>query len=250
MATRRSVRQAAKVAAEIVEISSDSEPEVTQEKFAEIPKKPENVVVDPTEAHPLMKVEGIRYSSQSTEEIPVPTESANTQPIVERTSSSASAKLPVRVKDTGSVKHRHVSIEIQLPSSSSRTKGVDVYEIPDSDGEGEREVFKTPLERKHINHIDSDNEEFVTPMEVPMGGSLDVDLAMSQAVQSQIEQEEEQKQVEERAQSGDEMQDDASEQEQDNSEDSDDEAPEVVSSHAAAAQITQASRAAAKAAEQ
>ena len=162
--------------------------------------------------------------------------------------SRKSAKLPVRVKDTGSARHRHVSIEIPLPTSSmlARDDG-DGREIPDSDEADEEEDFKTPMEKgKRIVFDDSDRDEFVTPMEAPLRNPLENSLSSpsgpprpsrqagkdSGSVQADGDQE-------------------AKEDDDEEQEESDDEAPpEAVSSHAAGAQIAKAARAAARAAEQ
>lgn len=217
-------------AIEIIELSSDSEGD-------DVPQpSPPNVVTEETpqtaeeEDHPLLRIEGIRYNTEPEEkEPPKPTQ----------TDAPAPAKLPVRAKntpgkDTGSTRHRHVSIEIALPTSSLRaTKGkAPATEIPDSEEEkDEVSIYKTPRDRrKHITFDDSDNDEYLTPMEHP--GSNSLELAPPKAtdgVKADL---------------------DAVEEEQEDEEDSDDEAPEAVSSHAAGAQQAKSSQAAMNAAKQ
>ncbi|KAK0711494.1 hypothetical protein B0H67DRAFT_492178 [Lasiosphaeris hirsuta] len=132
MAPKRTPRNATKQQPKkvVIELSSDGESDVSHN---EAPQK-ETV-------QPLLETQDLQEEAEQ----PLGKESEKT--------SSTSAKLAVRVKDTGSVKHKHVSIEIPLPSSSMRTRN---GEIPDS----EDDVFKTPLERqKHITFDDSDNDE-------------------------------------------------------------------------------------------
>ncbi|KAK3322309.1 hypothetical protein B0H66DRAFT_198181 [Apodospora peruviana] len=133
-------------------------------------------------------------------------------------------KLPVRVKDTGSARHRHVSIEIPLTTPSGRSKKATAGE---ADEEGD--VFKTPMERRHITFDDSDHDEFVTPREGPLKDSLESGAGKDEEKPESKEQ---------------------NDQAEEDEDDSDDEAPEVVSSHAAGAQILQAAQTAAKAVEQ
>ncbi|KAK0621496.1 hypothetical protein B0T17DRAFT_495073 [Bombardia bombarda] len=165
----------------------------------------------------------------SGDEAPTETQTLNEQQPLTRskglkvdktTSLVTPAKLAVRVKDTGSVKHRHVSIEIPLPNSSRRPAKAE------SQTGDEEDVFKTPMERKqHITFDDSENDEFVTPREAPLGNPLE-------------------SQVEAKADAKEEQNDD-----DDDSDDSDDDAaPEAISSHAAEAQISKAAQAATKAA--
>ena len=136
----------------------------------------------------------------------------------EQISPNKRQKLPVRVRDTGFVKgHRSLDIEIPFLSSPSRHK--QSGEIQDS--QDEEEVFKTPMEKKHIIFDDDLHEEFVTPMEAPPG-----DPFTHHAVGAAREAE-------------------ASEVE----EDSDDDAPpEAISSNAAATQTKRSAAAVSKAA--
>ncbi|KAK3375116.1 hypothetical protein B0H63DRAFT_526393 [Podospora didyma] len=141
-------------------------------------------------------------------------------------SSPRSAKLPVRAKNaTGSSRHRHVSIEIPLPTSSTRSMD---DEVPDSDEGNETEVFKTPmLARKHITFDSSDGEEFVTPREAPLRNPLEKALSgLSKATTVA-----------------------GAEEEEEEEESDDDAAPEAVSTHAAAVKSTNAAQVAAKAVE-
>jgi outer membrane biosynthesis protein TonB len=100
---------------------------------------------------------------------------------------------------------------------------------PDAPGSEDvhEDVFKTPMERRHITFDDSDHEEFATPLEGPLRNPLESTKAEEQESKEEEEKEEEEE------------------------EDSDDEAPpEAISSHAAGANIAKASQAAAKAAQQ
>ncbi|KAM7192693.1 hypothetical protein V8F20_008756 [Naviculisporaceae sp. PSN 640] len=129
-------------------------------------------------------------------------------------------KMPVRIKD-----HKHVSIEIPISTPSGTSKGV---RGADEDGD----VFKTPMERRHITFDDSDHDEdeFVTPREAPPKNPLE------EVTGAKDEQKD------------NENQDDGESEEDED--DSDDEAPEAVSTSAAQAQVTQAAKAAATAAKQ
>ncbi|KAK0623126.1 hypothetical protein B0T14DRAFT_515367 [Immersiella caudata] len=219
MAAKRTPKNAAKKPkkqAEVIQLSSDSEPNVPTEKETvfEPPKEPTSsrrYTQKDYDEMPLLKVEGIKYDAR-------PTTEKEDAP----TSESKPAKLPVRVKDTGSARHRHVSIEIPLKSSSLLARDVKSQEAPGSEDGQEEDVFKTPMERRHITFNDSDNEEFVTPLEAPLRNPLEVVQATKEA---------------------------EFEQEQEVDGDSDDEAPEAVSSHAAGARIAKASQAATKAAQ-
>ncbi|KAK4455858.1 hypothetical protein QBC34DRAFT_388130 [Podospora aff. communis PSN243] len=223
MAAKRTTNNAAKKAkkptkeAEVIELSSDSEPEVPpgEEKAPEsIKKEPSSSRIYTQEDYdemPLLKVEGIKYDVQPT-----------TEEGEEATSGSRPAKLPVRVKDTGSARHRHVSIEIPLMSSSLLAKNAKSQEAPGTEDAQDEDVFKTPMERRHITFSDSDNEEFVTPLEAPLRNPLEAGQA-TKDVEVEEEQEED--------------------------EDSGDEAPEAISSHAAGAHLAKVSQAATKAAQ-
>jgi len=122
-------------------------------------------------------------------------------------------KLAVRVKE-----HRRVNLEIPMSTPNGMSKS-----SRDADEEGD--VFKTPMERRHITFDDSDQDEFVTPREAPLKNPLE-----EAAAKSNVEEEGEE---------------DGEEEDSD-----DDEAPEAISTHAAEAQTTKAAKAAAKAAEQ
>lgn len=217
-------------AIEIIELSSDSEGDDVPQPSPPNPVAEEAPQTAEEEDHPLLRIEGIRYNTEPEEEEP---------PKPTQTDAPAPAKLPVRAKntpgkDTGSARHRHVSIEIALPTSSLRaTKGkAPATEIPDSEEEkDEASIYKTPNDRrKHITFDDSDNDEYLTPMEHP--GTNALELAPPKAtdgVKADL---------------------DAVEEEQEDEEDSDDEAPEAVSSHAAGAQQAKSSQAAMNAAKQ
>ncbi|KAK1751550.1 hypothetical protein QBC47DRAFT_390363 [Echria macrotheca] len=228
MDRRRSARQAAKQqkAVEVVEISSDSEPEVVPMKMkSQSPPKKARIsdVTQLTEedyaSQPLLRAASIQYDSPQTKTPARPVAS----PPQTKPESAASSKLPVRVKEAGSSEQeRHISIEIEVPTSVLGKRKATRETVDGGAGsDGEREVFKTPSERKHITFNDSDHEEFVTPLEAPPKNVLEAALSPSAAAAAEVEKEE----------------------------DSDDEAPEAVSSHAAGAQLAQASKAAAKAAE-
>ncbi|KAK4216064.1 hypothetical protein QBC37DRAFT_280315 [Rhypophila decipiens] len=130
-------------------------------------------------------------------------------------------KLSVRVKE-----HKHVSVELPIPTSTpnGNAKG---RKSADEDGD----VFKTPMERRHITFDDSDHDddEFVTPREAPLKDPLE-EVTEAKNVQK-----------------GKEAEDD-DENEDDEEESDDDEAPEAISTHAAEAQTAQAAKAAVAAA--
>ncbi|KAK0646296.1 hypothetical protein B0T16DRAFT_458231 [Cercophora newfieldiana] len=216
MAPKRTPKNAAKKpqkTAAIIELSSDSEPDVpaVKENESEPAKESTSGNFDYDDM-PLLKVEGIKYDTESTTE----------KKDVPSASEPKPAKLPVRVKDTGSARHRHVSIEIPLLTSSMLAKGAKSQEAPRSEDGNEEEVFKTPMERRHITYNDSDNEEFVTPLEAPSRNPLEIiEDAKGEVPDSEEEVE-----------------------------DSDDEAPpEAISSHAAGAHLAKASQAATEAAQ-
>ncbi|KAK4165363.1 hypothetical protein QBC43DRAFT_260284 [Cladorrhinum sp. PSN259] len=203
---KSSATKAPKADPEVIELSSDSEAEVAETQENEAREAPQEVEASKPDVYdqPLMRAAGIRYKTDKLEE--------------RKQESTPNAKLTVRSKDTGSVKHRHVSIEIPLPSSTSRSR---------LDDEHEPELFKTPMERRHITFDESDHDEFVTPSEAPRKNPLET------AVPAKVKD----------------VQDSAEEDE----EDSDDEAPEAVSTRAAEAETkakaSKAAQAAAKAAE-
>lgn len=211
MAPNRTPQRAPKV--EVIELSSDSEPEapVAAKKTPEALKEPSprTYTQEDYDKMPLLRIEGIKYGTQQS--LKKDEQLANEAP---------SSKLPVRAKDTGSTRHRHVSIEIPLGTSSMLAHNHNGPDAPGSEDVHE-DVFKTPMERRHITFDDSDHEEFATPLEGPLRNPLESTKAKKQ--ESKEEEEE----------------------------DSDDEAPpEAVSSHAAGANIAKASQAAAKAAQQ
>ncbi|KAK3357136.1 hypothetical protein B0T25DRAFT_148539 [Lasiosphaeria hispida] len=207
MAPRRTPRNAANQQPKkvVIELSSDAESNVS-----------DDAAPQESTAKPPLETQDLREKVEQT------------QGKKNEETSPTSAKLAVRVKDTGSVKHRHVNIEIPLPSSSMRRRK---EEIPDSEDEG---IFKTPLEKKkHVTFDDSDNDEFVTPMEFPLKNPLESSIIRSAKARAETERDL-----------------DAVEEEQEEEEDSDDDAPpEVVSSHAAESQLAKAAQAAVKAAE-
>lgn len=127
------------------------------------------------------------------------------------------ARMPVRIKD-----HKRVSIEIPISTPSGISKGG-----RGADEEGD--VFKTPVERRHITFDDSDRDEdeFVTPREGPLRNPLDEVTGVEDEQKDKKDQD-----------------DGESEEDEENS---DDEAPEAVSTSAAQAQIAQAAKAAASA---
>ncbi|KAK3692891.1 hypothetical protein B0T22DRAFT_532275 [Podospora appendiculata] len=202
-APKKAPRKLAKPS-QVIELSSDSESGGVSENETQAKPSLQEDFGD----QPLLRAQGIKYK---TEQSPKPTPE----------------KLPVRVKQTGSAKHRHVSIEILLPSSSMRARDSEVADSED-------EVFKTPMERKHVKFDDSDHDEFVTPTEVP-----------SKDPMSAIRPAQSRGKEEETAESDDEDE----EEEEEEEEDSDDEAPEAVSTHAAEAQLNKAAQAVAKVAE-
>ena len=223
---------------EVIELSSDSEvgdePEqLTPEEIKEDKPTP---TAPKYEDQPLLKIKGIRYKA----DLPEDPQKADVK---------LPAELPVRAKrtpakSTGSTRHRHVSIEIPLLTSSARREKDkaaiellggedDGDERGDAEGATERssEVFKTPMEQgRHITFDDSENDEFLTPSEGPQSNPLG--LAPPKATD------------------GAKTELDAVKEEQEDEEESDDEAPEAVSSHVAGAQIIKASQAVAKAAKQ
>ncbi|KAL2260703.1 hypothetical protein VTK26DRAFT_5219 [Humicola hyalothermophila] len=163
MAATRSSRRIAEKAAAVIELSSDSEPEAPEAveiEDSEDEKEIEPAVSTPNaNTQPLLKAPGIKYKTDHSEQKDSPSDS----------------KVAVRVRDTGSAKHRHVNIEIPLPTSSvlRRKKG----EAPASQDGNEDEVFKTPMERRHITLEESDHDEFVTPREGPASNPLDSSIA-------------------------------------------------------------------------
>lgn len=213
MAPRRSPRnqvQQTEKTPDVIEILSDSEPEALDVED-EAPEPAPNT--EDVNEQPLLKAAGIRYKIEKSE---------SEEPLQEPQGSPSSAKLAVRTRDTGSVKHRHVSIEIPLPTSTElRRRNVDGSGSQDGN---EEDVFKTPSERRHITFDDSDNGEFVTPREAPSRDPLESSISKQVGNEGQEDEESE--------------------------EESDDEAPEAVSTRAAEADTLKASEAAAKAVEQ
>lgn len=143
-------------AAEVIELSSDSEsegPEVEDEEAQPSPTSPD------VDDQPLLRAAGIRYRTDPADEDEAPQDG---EP------SPSSAKLALRSKATGSAKHRHVSIEIPLPTSSElRRRKAEAEAAESRKRSEEEEVFRTPSERKHITFDESDHDEFVTPREAP-----------------------------------------------------------------------------------
>lgn len=217
-------QQKTEEAAEIIELSSDSEPEAP-----EVEDEPANIPeAAPTSPdvndQPLLRAAGIRYRTDR----PEPAE--GDEPTEDISRSTPSAKLAVRAKDTGSARHRHVSIEIPIPTSSELRRIGAVPAGAHADGQegNEEDVFKTPMEkRQHITFDDSEHDEFVTPREGPSGNPLDSSIARPAKTKVETKQDED-----------------------DEEEESDDDAPpEAVSTRAAEAQTLRAAEAAARAAE-
>jgi hypothetical protein len=142
-------------------------------------------------------------------------------------SSPKRQKLPVRVKSSGSGRHRSLSVEMPFPQASQRDRSDEVQDSQDESSEGETEVFKTPMTKKHVKFDSDDYDEFVTPLERPAPKVTPHPKKLDDVVEDSDEEEED-----------------------DDDEDSDDEAPEAVSTHQAAEQSAKAAQAAAKAAEQ
>ncbi|KAK0673850.1 hypothetical protein QBC41DRAFT_103456 [Cercophora samala] len=213
-------KQAAKPVADVIELSSDSEPETVETKPQQVPsleKAPEEQPnLEDDYEQPLLKVVGIKYKTDKTED----------QPQQDMNSTPSGSKMTFRPRGSGSVKHKHVSIEIPLPSSSLLRKRVGGED--ESGDESGHEVFKTPMERRHITFNESDQEDFVTPSEAPRRNPLDLQIKADTAKEEATKEEEE----------------------EESDEESDDEAPEAVSTRAAEAQTTKAAEAAAKAIEE
>ena len=209
--------EAQKPAPEVIELSSDSEPEAaaesqTKENDVSAANNLNDTNTPDFYDQPLLRAPGIRYRVDKIQE------------------TTPDAKLAVRAKDTSSAEHRHVSIEIPIPSSSTKPKGKR-NDAPED--EHEAEIFKTPMERRHITFDESDHDEFVTPSEPPKKNPLETSVPSQSNPRV------------------DEVQD--SEDEEEEEEDSDDEAPEAVSTRDAEAQTkakaNKAAEAIAKAAE-
>ncbi|KAL2017674.1 hypothetical protein VTK56DRAFT_1834 [Thermocarpiscus australiensis] len=234
MATRGSPRkspQKMETTPDVIELSSDSEPEVDEVEDEEAEEAPSSAPnsLDYND-QPLLRAAGIKYK----------TDKPNAEaPPQENESTPSRAKSAVRAKDTGSAKYRHVSIEIPLPTSSELRRRKAEAEATDSQEGNDSEVFKTPSERKHITFDDSDHDEFATPMENPSGNPLE-----SSAVRPN-----EAKGKSARGTQGTGQGEEEEEAEEE--EESDDDAPpEAVSTREAEAQTLKAAAAAAKAAEQ
>lgn len=182
MAARRSARKTMEKPTDVIELSSDSEPEGPEFEEAEDQETIPVAAGPDVDDQPLLRAAGIKYKTDISD-------LEDKKPQQDEHLSPASAKLTVRVKDTGSVKHRHVSIEIPLPTSSElqRRKA----EATDSHDGNDEEVFKTPNERKHITFDDSDHDEFVTPREGPLSNPLDASIATpNTAKETEAEEEE------------------------------------------------------------
>jgi U3 small nucleolar RNA-associated protein 16 len=228
-ATRNSAKKPKKVA-EVIELSSDSEPDVPAvvTQVPEAARAPSDVQYTEEDYQdiPLLRVQPIKYSSTQ-------------QPVVKKGSPAdekTPAKLPMRVKDTGSARHRHVSIEIPLMTSSLLASHKHGRGSAEEEG-GNEEVFKTPMERRHITFDDSDHEEFVTPLEAPAKNPLELTSPKPAEHDAGAQQ---------RSKTDTEEDDDDSDDD-----DSDDDAPpEAISSHAAEASLAKASQAAVRSAEQ
>lgn len=184
MSARRSPRKATEKASDVIELSSDSEPEAPEVEEVEH-EETEPVSTSPdVNDQPLLRAAGIKYKTDiSDHEEEEPQEDGKHSP--------SSAKLSVRVKDTGSVKHRHVSIEIPLPTSSALQRRRAEAEATDNQEGNDDEVFKTPMERKHITFDDSDHDEFVTPREDPLSNPLENNIARPNTAKAEAEEEEE-----------------------------------------------------------
>ncbi len=216
MPLRRSARkqaEQAQQASDVIEIPSDSEPEAPDvEDEAPEPAIDNEEVAD----QPLLRAAGIKYKTDKLDEEKPEQDEETANGQQDQQDLSSSAKLAVRTRDAGPVKHRRVSIEIPLPTSSALRR----REAEDGNQENATE---TPSGRKHITFDDSDYDEFVTPREAPSRDPLE------SSIPKPAENEEE---------------------EEDEEEESDDEAPEAVSTRVAEADTLKASEAAAKAAEQ
>ncbi|KAK3901674.1 hypothetical protein C8A05DRAFT_34645 [Staphylotrichum tortipilum] len=212
-ASKATAEQTAK-APEVIEILSDSEPEAPDADAVGDADGDEEQEPTHDDVHvidqPLLKAARIQYKTDEPEEEALPQD---------RATSPSSAKLAVRTKDTGSAKHRHVSIEIPLPTSSALRR---------RQAEGSEETpSKTPNGRKHITFDDSDHDEFVTPREAPSRDPLAP--GSGGRGDEEVNGEDDEEEVE----------------------DSDDDAPpEAVSTRAAEADTLKAAEAAAKASEQ
>jgi len=117
-------------------------------------------------------------------------------------------KLPVRGKATRSAKSV-AEEEVPLPNSTPRrARNGEVQDSEEEEEDGDTEVFKTPMERKHVifDDDDNDNDEFVTPLEAPSRNPLEAAIAARRK-----------------------------EEQEDSDSDSDDAPPELFSSHAAQA---------------
>ncbi|KAK4239867.1 hypothetical protein C8A03DRAFT_42567 [Achaetomium macrosporum] len=226
--TRRSAQKASQESetpAAVIELSSDSEPE---EPEPEVDDGVEDEVPEPAAdipdvaEQPLLRAAGIKYKIDKPEEEQVPQDKERSSP---------ASKLAVQVRETPSAKHRHVSIEIPLPTSSElRRRKAEAEGIAGQ--EENDEVFNTPSVGKRITFDDSDYDEFVTPKEAPSRDPMENSIPRSTSKRETADA------------AG---QDD----EEDVVEDSDDDAPpEAISTHAAQAETVKAAEAAAKAAEQ
>ncbi|KAK4099063.1 hypothetical protein N658DRAFT_476123 [Parathielavia hyrcaniae] len=206
-------------APDVIEIlSSDSEPEAPEEKdhVSEHGSDDEDDY-----EQPLSRAASIKYKMEEPEE---------DEPPQDEHGAPSDAKLAMRDKDTGSAKHRHVSIEIPLPTSSALRRRKTEASAPGSQESNGDDVFKTPSERRHITFDDSEHDEFVTPKEGPSGDPLDSSAAKPD--------------WQDAGRSGE-------EEEEEEAEESDDDAPpEAVSTRTAEAEVVKATEAERRAAQQ
>ncbi|KAL1843685.1 hypothetical protein VTJ49DRAFT_385 [Mycothermus thermophilus] len=202
----------------VIEILSDSEPEApVEDELADLPE-PSLETIDPND-QPLLRAAGIKYKTRDLEEEKEDAGDEEGQP-----GTPASAKRAPRPRRSGVSQQKRVNIETPISRLSDRRKTVEASALG-SGQQSDGEVFKTPLERKHIKFDDSDHDEFLTPMEGPAESPFEATKP--------------------------EPRDDEPGEEEDAEEESDDEAPpEAVSTRVAEAETLKAAKAAAKAAEQ
>ncbi|SPQ22849.1 44df7b81-b8cb-4f52-9ee4-21a77948c93c [Thermothielavioides terrestris] len=208
---------------DVIDISSDSEQEASEvddEAPEPVPDSPAGV-----EEQPLLRAAGIKYKTEEPR--------SEEEPQQERQLSPSSSKLALRVKETGSAKHRRVSIEIPLPTSSELRRRIAEAEGALNQEHHGDEVSKTPSERKHITFDDSDYDEFVTPKEAPSRDPLENSVPRATSTTARADT---------AAQDGEEHEEEES--------DDDDAPPESISNTAAAAETLKAEQAAVKAAQQ
>lgn len=231
MATRRSPRKRSQEASkpvDVIELSSDSEPEAPGVGREQI--EPVDTSQDPAD-QPLLKAAGIKYKADDAAE-----EQPQTDKDTQR--STPNANLALRARETGSAKHRHVSIEIPLPTSSELRRRKAEAAAGESREGNEEEVFKTPSEkRQHITFDDSDYDEFVTPREAPASNPLENSVARPAG-----------EDAESTGGNAEERKEDVEKEEEEESDD--DAPPEAVSTRVAEAQSLKAAEAAARAVKQ